>query len=373
MSSPRWVGNSTHGSRPRSPDRPSRGGWSWAGWRPGGVRRWIIIKSHVGRQRAVRRVAVIPVGAVQPESGRTLKMVSGDHRLQRVVRSNPSGGGLCDFFPQTSGGQPSCSRRIATIGQEKPESRDVTTVIEAHDRVRAEAKLPPLKVNAQLTEAGAHARDMAAHQKMSHDGSDGSTVSKRVKQRGYHYQEVGENIATAETSDQAMQSWLDSPPHLKNILDKLFTEIGVAMVPDSEGHQYWCVNFARPRPTVDTTKASAAMIAALNRTRSEAKRSSVKADPKLTRVADEFARDLAARHTVNGKNRDGQYPLRSPQGAGLPRANVRHRVSPPARAIRLRSSSPRSNAARIARPCWPTTIGSGSPWPWMKTASRTGS
>ncbi len=199
---------------------------------------------------------------------------------------------------------------LATIGQEKPESRDVTTVIEAHNRVRAEAKLPPLKVNAQLTEAArAHARDMAEHQKMSHDGSDGSTVSKRVKQRGYHYQEVGENIATAETSDQAMQLWLDSPPHLKNILDKLFSEIGVAMVPDSEGHQYWCVNFARPRPTVDTTKASAAMIAALNRTRSEAKRSSVKADPKLTRVADEFARDLAARHTVDGKNRDGQSPF----------------------------------------------------------------
>jgi uncharacterized protein YkwD len=198
---------------------------------------------------------------------------------------------------------------MATTGQEPSLTREQAALIAAHNRARAEAKLPPLKVNAQLTEAArAHARDMAEHQELSHEGSDGSTVTKRVKQRGYRYEQIGENVATGATSDQVMRSWWDSPPHRKNILDT-FSEIGVAMAPDAEGSRYWCVVFARPRPKVDTSKAPAALLAALNRARSNAKRSTVKADPKLTRVADYFARDLAARHTVASKDRDGDTPF----------------------------------------------------------------
>ncbi len=198
---------------------------------------------------------------------------------------------------------------LGMVGQQKSATRDLTPLIEAHNRERTAAKLPPLKVSPQLTEAARdHARDMAEHQKLSHDGSDGSTVSKRVKQRGYRYQEVGENVATGETSEQVMRSWLDSPPHRKNILDN-FSEIGVAMAPDVEGTHYWCVVFARPWPKVDTTKGPSAMIEALNRARSDAKRSTVKEDAKLTRVADHFAGDLAARHTVDSKDREGHSPF----------------------------------------------------------------
>jgi uncharacterized protein YkwD len=198
---------------------------------------------------------------------------------------------------------------IATSGQETPATRELTSLIAAHNRVRAEAKLPALKVSTQLTEAArAHARDMAEHQKLSHEGSDGSTASKRVKQRGYRHQDVGENVATGETSEQVMRTWLDSPPHRKNILDN-FTEIGVAKAPDAEGSNYWCAVFARPWPKVDTTKGPTAMIAALNRARSDAKRTTVKEDPKLTRVADHFASDLAARQTVESTDRDGHTPF----------------------------------------------------------------
>jgi uncharacterized protein YkwD len=198
---------------------------------------------------------------------------------------------------------------LSPSGQEAPGALD-QEVVEAHNRVRAEHKLSPLKVNAQLTEAArGHARDMAEHQKLSHEGSDGSTTAQRVKKRGYRYQEVGENIATAETVDQVMRAWLDSPGHRKNILEPQFTEVGVAMVPDAEGNRYWCVDFARPWPKVDTAKAPAEMIAALNRARAEAKRSTVKPDPKLTRVAEQFAHDLAGRKALKSQDRDGRTPF----------------------------------------------------------------
>ena len=199
---------------------------------------------------------------------------------------------------------------IAGIGQEPSATQDATALIEAHNRERAEAKLPPLKVSVPLTEAArAHARDMAEHQNMSHEGSDGSTVSKRVKQRDYQFQEIGENVATGAEREQVMRTWLDSPPHRKNILDKEFTEIGAAMARDAEGSGYWCVVFARPRPKVDTTKAPTGLMAALNQARSKARRSTVKEDPKLTKVAAHLARDLAARQKLDTKDRDGRTPF----------------------------------------------------------------
>src|SRR5438105_5499305 len=126
---------------------------------------------------------------------------------------------------------------------------------------------------------------MAEHQKLGHKGRDGSDPAKRVKRRGYRFQEVGENVADGQTSvESAMRSWMNSPPHRKNILGD-FTEMGAAVVPDAEKTNYWCVVLGRPWPKVDPSQAPAAMIAALNQARAEATKSPVKEDPALARVA----------------------------------------------------------------------------------------
>jgi uncharacterized protein YkwD len=187
---------------------------------------------------------------------------------------------------------------------------DLDALVEAHNRERTEAKRPPLRANAKLTAAARdHARDMAEHQKLSHEGGDGSDPSKRVKRRGYQYQEIAENVANGQTSvGEVMRTWMDSPGHRKNILGD-FTEMGAAVVEDAQGRFYWCVDLGRPWPKLDRTKAPAALIAALNRARTTAKKSPVKEDRDLTAVASRFARDLAERRKVETKNRDGQTPF----------------------------------------------------------------
>jgi uncharacterized protein YkwD len=189
---------------------------------------------------------------------------------------------------------------------------DLDALIAAHNRERAKEKLPPLRPNAQLAEAAReHARDMAEHKKLSHEGSDGSDPAKRVKRHGYRYQEVGENVADGQTSvEEAMRSWMNSPPHRKNILGD-FTEIGpaVAQAQDAEKTNYWCVVFGRPWPKVDPSKDPAAMIAALNEARTAAKKAPVQDDPELARVAEDFAREGAARRKLDTKNREGQTPF----------------------------------------------------------------
>jgi uncharacterized protein YkwD len=120
-------------------------------------------------------------------------------------------------------------------------------VIEAHNRIRAEHKLPSLAVSPKLRSAAmAHARDMAERHKMSHKGSDGSNPFDRIGRVGYDYRRAGENVAAGYFStERLMKGWMDSPPHKKNILGS-FSQIGVACATGDDGKRYWCVTFGLP-------------------------------------------------------------------------------------------------------------------------------
>jgi len=68
---------------------------------------------------------------------------------------------------------------------------------------------------------------------------------------------------------------------------------------------------------VDPVKSPDAMLAALNRARSDAKKRDLKADSQLAGVADRFARDAAARKSLEGKDRDGKTPFDVLKDEGL--------------------------------------------------------
>ena len=102
-------------------------------------------------------------------------------------------------------------------------------VISADNRLRAEAKLPPLSASTKLQAAAEkHAKDMASMEKMTHKGSDGSSSIQRIVAKGYKYRRAGENVAAGYfTVDALMKGWMDSPPHKRNILGS-YSQIGVA-------------------------------------------------------------------------------------------------------------------------------------------------
>jgi uncharacterized protein YkwD len=122
-----------------------------------------------------------------------------------------------------------------------------TRLVEAHNRIRLDARLKKLTVNRKLMAAAqAHAEDMAARRKMTHKGGDGSSSSERIKARGYRYFRTGENVAAGHLStDRVMKGWMDSPGHKRNILGG-FSEIGVGCAVDEAGKRYWCVTFGLP-------------------------------------------------------------------------------------------------------------------------------
>jgi uncharacterized protein YkwD len=120
-------------------------------------------------------------------------------------------------------------------------------VVFAHNRIRAEKKLPALAVSPKLQAAAdEHARDMAELGKMSHKGSDGSEPIDRIVTQGYKYRRAGENVAVGYFStERLMKGWMDSPHHKKNILGS-YSQIGVACATASDGKRYWCVTFGLP-------------------------------------------------------------------------------------------------------------------------------
>jgi uncharacterized protein YkwD len=124
----------------------------------------------------------------------------------------------------------------------------LATLIQLHNQQRDKAGLPPFTVNVRLMRAAqVQAQYMADHAKITHEGPDGTTPAQRVKQQGYDYVEVAENVAGGpETPEAVLQGWMQSPPHRQNILGP-HTEVGAARAIGADGRPYWSVLFGVPQ------------------------------------------------------------------------------------------------------------------------------
>lgn len=100
------------------------------------------------------------------------------------------------------------------------------------NRERELKNLPALKWNPALSSsAWAKATDMCRKNYWAHTAPDGTTGWTFMRQVGYTYQHVGENLARNFTSDEAtMEAWMKSPGHRANILKPNYRDIGIASV-----------------------------------------------------------------------------------------------------------------------------------------------
>jgi uncharacterized protein YkwD len=123
----------------------------------------------------------------------------------------------------------------------------VSELISLINQARAEAGLPALNVNAQLTQAAqSHSVDMACSNLLSHTGSDGSRWWDRIASTSYfstHGPSVAEILAIGTPQD-AMYQWRSEPGHWEFIL-AANTELGVgyAYCSESDYGGYFTVDF----------------------------------------------------------------------------------------------------------------------------------
>ena len=109
---------------------------------------------------------------------------------------------------------------------------------------------PPLSYQANLAQAAKkHALDMSINHYFSHSSQNGDSPTDRIKSTGYRGRAWGENIAAGQRSPkEVVQAWMDSPGHCANILNSLFTELGVSFIFDDQSpyKTYWVQAFGRP-------------------------------------------------------------------------------------------------------------------------------
>lgn len=127
----------------------------------------------------------------------------------------------------------------------------VSELVALINQARAEANIPMLALNPQLTIAAqSHSIDMACSNSLSHTGSDGSTIGERIARTGYfitHSPSFGEIIAFDSPQD-AMYQWQSDPRHWDFVLNVGNTEIGVgyAYYANSDHGGYFTVDFGSP-------------------------------------------------------------------------------------------------------------------------------
>jgi uncharacterized protein YkwD len=114
-------------------------------------------------------------------------------------------------------------------------------VIALTNQQRAAAGLGALSTDGRLTAAAQRSsNDQAAHETMSHTGSDGSTVATRATAAGYHWHIIGENVAVGyESATSVMTGWMNSAGHRANILNPQFKNIGVSVTAAADGTLFW--------------------------------------------------------------------------------------------------------------------------------------
>ncbi|MEA2692318.1 MAG: hypothetical protein QOJ16_1705 [Acidobacteriota bacterium] len=96
--------------------------------------------------------------------------------------------------------------------------------------VRRRAGLPPLAPHPLLDRISEeHAQDMLARSYSAHRTPEGLGPSERARAAGYR-SGIGENIVEQRFSAaEALEAWLGSPAHLRNILDPDCRELGLGL------------------------------------------------------------------------------------------------------------------------------------------------
>lgn len=103
-----------------------------------------------------------------------------------------------------------------------------SNIIVHTNAARARYGLPPLEIDHDLMQsARGHAEWMTLRRSLVHTN-----------------QAVAENIATGQqSSEEAVNCWMNSPGHRANILNRSYRRIGAAAYRTPEGQIFWCQQF----------------------------------------------------------------------------------------------------------------------------------
>lgn len=124
-------------------------------------------------------------------------------------------------------------------------------IVSLTNAARVNSGLKPYTQNQKLTSSAyAKASDILEGDYFAHYSPSGKSPWSFIKHSGYTYIYAGENLAISfNSASETFNAWMASPTHKSNILDKDFTQIGVAVLTgDYKGQETTVVvqHFGKP-------------------------------------------------------------------------------------------------------------------------------
>lgn len=173
-----------------------------------------------------------------PTDSRTIHPVHLRHSQSNQTNQSTTG---------ATSASPSVQSKLDAVPQPKPNEEN--RIFKMTNLLRKQKGKSAFVRNDRLDKAArAHAMNMAKQGIMNHV-LDGKPPSDRIKSTGYVFHTFGENIANAwgrpDNTNSMFNFWLNSPPHLANILGP-FTEVGIGVAVSDSGQYYACQVFAGP-------------------------------------------------------------------------------------------------------------------------------
>ena len=132
-----------------------------------------------------------------------------------------------------------------------PTAQVTSEVVDLTNVQRLRSGRARLHANTRLMRAAQlQAEQMARAGRMAHVLPDAPypSAKDRLAAANYHWQAYGENVALGQLSAaDAIDSWMHSSGHRKNMLSPAFTELGAGYATDRKGRPYYVQVFGTPR------------------------------------------------------------------------------------------------------------------------------
>jgi uncharacterized protein YkwD len=152
---------------------------------------------------------------------------------------------------------------------------------------RANARLEKLQWDAKVAQAAqGHTQRLAANNALSHQFAGEQDLEQRVGAAGARFIAVAENVAVAETVEEAHLALMNSPGHRENIMNPRYNAVGIAVKP-FQNKLYVTEDFASLVSTYSEQQFREALVAAFNRARQAHRNGPIEAhfDQRLDREA----------------------------------------------------------------------------------------
>lgn len=118
-------------------------------------------------------------------------------------------------------------------------------MLELLNEERVAAGVPPLELDPTIVPvARAHSRDMWERAYFAHENPDRESPFDRMREGRVLFSAAGENLALARTVERAHRGLMNSPGHKRNILDPIFTRVGIGVIDGGIYGKMFTQNFA---------------------------------------------------------------------------------------------------------------------------------